>query len=96
MRPSKAVEGAKAEVLEVEHPASTPQNTAECAIEPFGRAIAGTAYKVVGDGVQPSLQGLAEFAQGFAPQLECRADPVAQFVGASRGSRNAVVVEDRP
>ena len=64
-------------VLEVPHPESLPQNRTEAVIESFRSTVARSVDEVVGDLVEPVLDGFAESIKGFEAQLASFFDPNA-------------------
>src|SRR6266511_3354652 len=86
----------QAKVGEVAHPAGTPQNGPQAAIEPFGPAVARTADEVVGDLLHPVLQRLVELLQCLEAQPSAPLAPLPQSPHRRLRPGHPAILEDSP
>ena len=81
-------------MLKIEHAEGTPEESTQPGIEPFHTAVAGTIHEVIGDLIQPVLQGLTEGRQRLQAQVPGLLHPRPQLLGPGRCRADRRILEE--
>src|SRR5271170_4447344 len=83
-------------MLEVPHPAGSPQDCSQASVEAFRPSVARTAHKIIGDLLHPVLQCAVESLQGRQSQSPTVITPLPQPLNSLGRRGDAPILEDTP